>query len=224
MSWTEQERSAGKIGVPARGLRLKLVAQDDRYEVRLKGPSITPGYFRDPESTANAFDDEGYYCMGDAVRPEDPDDFTRGFYFDGRIAENFKLSTGTWVSVGAVRSALVDAMQGLVRDAVIVGENESKLGALLWLSEAGSALSEHELQRRVADCLAAHDQAAAGSSNRVRRVSILLHPPGFDAGELTEKGSINQRALRKNRARQIRALYAGEGLVIGDDHTPAPTT
>ena len=151
MSWTEQERSAGKIGVPARGLRLKLVAQGDRYEVRLKGPSITPGYFRDPESTANAFDDEGYYCMGDAVRPEDPDDFTRGFYFDGRIAENFKLSTGTWVSVGAVRSALVDAMQGLVRDAVIVGENESKLGALLWLSEAGSALSEHELQRRVAD-------------------------------------------------------------------------
>ena len=224
LSWTEQERSAGKIGVPARGLRLKLVAQDDRYEVRLKGPSITPGYFRDPESTANAFDDEGYYCMGDAVRPEDPDDFTRGFYFDGRIAENFKLSTGTWVSVGAVRSALVDAMQGLVRDAVIVGENESKLGALLWLSEAGSALSEHELQRRVADCLAAHGQAATGSSNRVRRVSILLHPPGFDAGELTEKGSINQRALRKNRARQIRALYAGEGLVIGDEHTPAPTT
>ena len=224
LSWTELERSAGKIGVPARGLRLKLVAQDDRYEVRLKGPSITPGYFRDPESTANAFDDEGYYCIGDAVRPEDPDDFTRGFYFDGRIAENFKLSTGTWVSVGAVRSALVDAMQGLVRDAVIVGENESKLGALLWLSEAGSALSEHELQRRVADCLAAHGQAATGSSNRVRRVSILLHPPGFDAGELTEKGSINQRALRKNRARQIRALYANEGLVIGDEHTPAPTT
>lgn len=224
LSWTELERSAGKIGVPARGLRLKLVAQDDRYEVRLKGPSITPGYFHDPESTANAFDDEGYYCMGDAVRPEDPDDFTRGFFFDGRIAENFKLSTGTWVSVGAVRSALVDAMQGLVRDAVIVGENESKLGALLWVSEAGSALARDELQRRVADCLAAHGRAATGSSNRVQRVSILLHPPGFDAGELTEKGSINQRALRKSRAEQIRALYADEGLVIGDGHTPSPAT
>ncbi|MCB1366595.1 MAG: AMP-binding protein, partial [Rhodobacteraceae bacterium] len=120
---TEQWQSAGNIGVPERGLILKLVPNGGKLEARLKGPSITPGYFGDPERTAQAFDDEGFYLLGDALKPADPDDLSRGFFFDGRVAENFKLATGTWVAVGALRAALVNAFGGLVSDAVILGEN-----------------------------------------------------------------------------------------------------
>ena len=184
------------------------------FELRLKGSSIFPGYLGEAVNTANAFDEEGFYKMGDAVRPEDPDDLTRGFYFGGRLAENFKLATGTWVSVGSVRAALVDSMQGLVRDAIIVGEDRSELGALLWISEAGSKLSEAERQAKLKAGLEAHMQAATGSASRVCRLAILQDPPSADRGELTEKGSINQRALRKNCAQQIDALFAGTGDIL----------
>lgn len=216
LTWTEIESSAGKVGIPGRGITLKLVGDEDRYELRVKSPSITPGYYGDPEATAKAFDEEGFYKMGDAIRPEDPSDLSRGFFFDGRLAENFKLTTGTWVSVGAVRTALVDRLDGLVRDAIIVGEDKPELGALLWLSDAGAALSEDALFLRLQAGLAAHAQAATGSARRVCRVAILQQPPSFDAGELTEKGSINQRALRRSRRGQIDALYAaGPGVLRG---------
>jgi len=135
LACTEVQEFSGNVGVPAAGLSMKLVPSGDKLELRLKGPSITPGYYGDPVKTAEAFDEDGYYCMGDALRPADSEDFSKGFFFDGRIAENFKLTTGTWVAVGAVRAALVDAMDGLVQDAVITGENEAELGALLILSQ-----------------------------------------------------------------------------------------
>jgi len=142
LACTEVQEFSGNVGVPAAGLSMKLVPSGDKLELRLKGPSITPGYYGDPVKTAEAFDEDGYYCMGDALRPADSEDFSKGFFFDGRIAENFKLTTGTWVAVGAVRAALVDAMDGLVQDAVITGENEAELGALLILSQKAKQMAD----------------------------------------------------------------------------------
>lgn len=210
LTWTEPEAFAGKVGIPGREVMLKLVPQGDAFELRIKSPSITPGYYGDADNTAKAFDEEGFYKMGDAVRPEDPEDLTRGFYFAGRLAENFKLATGTWVSVGRVRAALVDSMDGLVRDAIIVGEDRLELGALLWLSEAGARLPETALQARLQAGLEAHKQAATGSASRVCRIAILETAPSPDLGELTEKGSINQRAVRAGRQAQIEALYSDD--------------
>ncbi len=215
LAWTEHEEASGNVGVPAAGLSMKLVPVGDKLELRLKGPSVTPGYYGDPARTAEVFDDEGYYCMGDALRPADPDDLTRGFFFDGRIAENFKLNTGTWVAVGAVRASLVDAMDGLVRDAVIVGENEDALGALLILSEKAKAMAPAALSEALTEKLAKSAQRATGSASRVVRALALTREPSFDKGEVTEKGSLNQRAMRANHSDEIAALYAGgEGVLI----------
>lgn len=208
LACTEMQRKAGNIGVPARGLTLKLVPTGDKMEARLKGPTIMPGYLGDPEKTAEVFDDEGFYCLGDALRPADPDDLTRGFYFDGRVAENFKLSTGTWVAVGSVRAGLVDAMGGLIRDAVIVGENEAQLGALLLLSQQAKAMAPDERRAALASALSKAASAATGSASRVMRALVLDGAPSFDRGEVTEKGSLNQRAMRANNAERIAELYA----------------
>jgi feruloyl-CoA synthase len=207
LAWTELEARAGNVGVPSRGLTLKLVPVDGRLEARLKGPSVTPGYFGDSALTAAVFDEEGFYCLGDALRPADPSDFSRGFFFDGRLAENFKLSTGTWVSVGAVRAKLVDAMGGLIRDAVIVGENESQLGALLWLSTSAQKLPPKERDHALTERLLTASMVATGSASRVRRAILLEQEPSFDRGELSEKGSLNQRALRDHNAELIAQLY-----------------
>ncbi|MCP3970766.1 MAG: feruloyl-CoA synthase [Rhodobacteraceae bacterium] len=214
IAWTELEKKAGNVGVPSRGLTLKLVPAEGKLEARLKGPSITPGYFGDPAKTAEVFDDEGFYCLGDALRPADPEDFSRGFFFDGRVAENFKLSTGTWVSVGAVRAGLVDAMGGLIRDAVIVGENESRLGAMLWLSEVSHQMAPADLNQALAERLSAAAKAATGSASRVRRAVLLPHEPSFDRGETTEKGNLNQRALRVHNAGTIGQMYATDDGVF----------
>ncbi|SFR12674.1 feruloyl-CoA synthase [Poseidonocella sedimentorum] len=209
LACTEVQERAGNVGVPARGLTLKLVPQGGKLEARLKGPTITPGYKGDPAKTAEAFDEEGFYKLGDALRPADPEDFTKGFFFDGRMAENFKLTSGTWVPVGAVRAALVDAMGGLVRDAVIVGENAPELGALLILSEAGAAMAPEAREAALAERLAAAARAATGSASRVRRALVLTEPPSFERGEVTEKGSLNQRQMRGNNAEAIMTLYDG---------------
>lgn len=208
VAWTEIEAHAGNVGVPMKGLTMKLAPSGDKLEFRLKGPSITPGYYGDPDKTAESFDEEGYYKMGDALRPIDPNDLTRGFLFDGRLAENFKLSTGTWVSVGVVRTAIVDSMDGLIRDAVIVGENQSELGALLWLSDKGAGMDAEALQAALDEKLTAHQKAATGSASRIKRIAVLPAAPSFDKGELTEKGSLNQRALRANNTALIETLYA----------------
>ncbi len=214
LAWTELEKTAGNLGVPSRGLTMKLVPSDGKLELRLKGPSITPGYYGDPAKTAEVFDEEGFYCMGDALRPADPDDYSRGFFFDGRVAENFKLSTGTWVSVGSVRAKLVDAMEGLVRDAVIVGENQSQLGALLWLSQTAHQMAPDELNQALAERVSAAAKAATGSASRVRRVRLLAHEPSLDRGEVTEKGSLNQRALRTHNSDEIAQMYQSDDGVF----------
>jgi feruloyl-CoA synthase len=214
LACTEVQERAGNVGVPAKGLSMKLVPHGGKLELRLKGPSITPGYFGDPEKTAEAFDEEGYYRMGDALRPADPEDFSKGFFFDGRVAENFKLSTGTWVAVGAVRAALVDAMGGLISDAVIVGENEAELGALLLLSASAQAMEAEALRQALRERLAKAAKAATGSATRVRRAIVMDEAPSFDRGETTEKGSLNQRALRANRSELVAALYAGGAEVL----------
>lgn len=214
LACTEVQEKAGNVGLPARGLTMKLVPTGGKMELRLKGPTITPGYFGDPERTAEAFDEDGFYRMGDALRPADPDDFSKGFFFDGRVAENFKLNTGTWVAVGAVRAALVDAMGGLLRDAVIVGENAAQLGALLLLSDRALALPEAERMEVLAKALALAAKSTTGSASQVRRAAILPRPPSFELGEITEKGSLNQRAMRAGFADLIAALYAdGPGII-----------
>ncbi|MDF1728249.1 MAG: AMP-binding protein [Sulfitobacter sp.] len=209
LTCTEVQEFAGNVGVPAAGLSMKLVPSGDKLELRLKGPTIFPGYYGDPAKTAESFDEEGYYRMGDALRPADPSDLARGFYFDGRVAENFKLTTGTWVTVGTVRATLVDAMDGLIRDAVITGENQAELGALLILSPRAEAMTPEDREAALLDRLGAAAKAATGSATRVRRVAVLDRAPSFDRGEITEKGSLNQRALRSNNADLIAEMYAG---------------
>lgn len=208
LACTDIQKKSGNVGVPSLGLTLKLVPADGKLEARLKGPTVTPGYFGDPEKTAEAFDDEGFYRMGDALRPADPEDFSKGFFFDGRVAENFKLSTGTWVAVGAVRAGLVDAFDGLLRDAVIVGENEAQLGALLLLSPRAEAMDPDARNAALLDKLSAAAKAATGSAARVRRAVVLTQAPSFDRGEVTEKGSLNQRAMRAHHDELIARLYA----------------
>ena len=213
LAWTEPETTAGNIGVPSRGLTLKLVPVDGKLEARLKGPSITPGYFGEPQLSSDAFDDEGFYCLGDALRPANENDYSRGFFFDGRLAENFKLSTGTWVTVGAVRSTLVDSMNGLIRDAVIVGENRHELGALLWLSES-QQLSDVSLNTMISERLSNAAKIATGSASCVKRAILLPREPSYELGELTEKGSLNQRALRDNHVATIDKLYQSDDAVF----------
>lgn len=209
LTCTEIQERSGNVGVPARGITMKLVPNGGKLEVRLKGPNIMPGYLGEPAKTAESFDEEGFYCLGDAVRPADPEDLTRGFFFDGRVAENFKLNTGTWVAVGAVRAALIDAMGGLIRDAVITGENQTELGALVLLSPRGADMAPEALEAALRDHLVAHARAATGSASRVRRIRVLDQPPSFDRGEITEKGSLNQRALRVTHAGLIADLHDG---------------
>ncbi|MEL6233963.1 MAG: feruloyl-CoA synthase, partial [Pseudomonadota bacterium] len=196
-------------------------------------PSVTPGYWRAPALTAAAFDEEGFYRIGDAMRFAQPDDPSAGFLFDGRLAENFKLRTGTWVAVGAVREGLVNDLGGLARDAVIAGEDREELGALILPSEPamcallsvgnatapdGAALAAHPLIRaELARRLARHAAAATGSASRVTRLMVLDTPPSFDAGEITDKGSLNQRAILRHRAELVEALFGHDPRVI----TPA---
>ncbi|APE45444.1 feruloyl-CoA synthase [Sulfitobacter alexandrii] len=207
LACTEIQERSGNVGVPAPGLTLKLVPNGGKLEARLKGPTITPGYYADPRKTAEAFDDEGFYRFGDALRPADPEDFSKGFFFDGRIAENFKLATGTWVAVGAVRAAVVDALDGLVRDAVITGEDRHELGALLLLSDKAQKLEPAALRQALTERLAAAAGAATGSAARVRRAVVLSREPSFDRGEVTEKGSLNQRAMRDGNADLIARMH-----------------
>lgn len=214
LACTQRQEKAGNVGVPSRGLTLKLVPTGDKLEARLKGPTITPGYVGDAAKTLEAFDEEGFFCLGDALRPADPADFSKGFFFDGRVAENFKLNTGTWVAVGAVRAGLVDAMGGLIRDAVIVGENAAQLGAILLLSPAAEAMEPNARKAALTRHLAQAAKAATGSAARVRRAAILPRAPSFDRGEVTEKGSLNQRAMRANSEELIAEIYAGSDGVI----------
>jgi len=201
---------AGMIGLPAAGLEVKLVPNAEKLELRLRGPSITPGYWKDPERTAESFDEEGYYKIGDALRFVDRADPRRGFLFDGRVGEDFKLATGTWVNVGGLRSAVIAACAPLCRDVVLTGLDQNYIGAMIFPNtEACAALgSQDAVIAAFSERLRTLAKTATGSSNHVARAIILDLPPSADAGEITDKGSINQRAVMTRRAAQVADLYA----------------
>ncbi|WP_375598601.1 feruloyl-CoA synthase [Devosia sp. Naph2] len=213
---------AGHIGLPAAGMTIKLVPNGDKTELRLKGPNVTPGYWRDEDKTREAFDEEGFYKIGDAARFADPDDLTKGFVFDGRVSEDFKLSTGTWVNFAAVRGGVISACAPLIRDVVVTGLDRNFIGAMIFPDLAACAryaglpaetdaeriLAQPAVREKFADSLAALAQRSTGSSNHVARALLMADAPDIDKGEVTDKGSINQRAVRTHRAALVESLYA----------------
>jgi feruloyl-CoA synthase len=195
------------IGAPLPGAEVKLVPAEEAYEIRVKGPMVTPGYYGRPDLTAAAFDAEGFYRSGDAAALADPDDPDAGLVFRGRLAEDFKLTSGTFVRVGAVRTALLSAAP-LLSDAVITGEDRSFACALAWLNQAQVAgRPADQVRQALAAALARHNQSA-GSAARIERLILLDEPAGLDAGEITDKGYINQRQVLRRRAGLVERLYA----------------
>jgi len=214
--------NATNVGLPPPGLTVKLVPREDKYEARLKGASITPGYWREPKLTADAYDEDGFYKLGDAMRFDDPASPEKGLLFEGRIAEDFKLATGTWVNVGPLRVATISHFAPYVRDVVIAGADRDFIAALVFpdfdacrrlssdLKDAApAAIVAHEsVRREFAFLLESFARAATGSSNRVARAILLDTPPSLDVGEATDKGSINQRMVLRHRAALVEELYA----------------
>jgi len=214
---------AGNIGLPAPGVELKLVPNEGKLEARLRGPHITPGYWRQEQLTREAFDAEGYYRIGDALKFADPADPAKGFLFDGRIAEDYKLSTGTWVSVGPLRARFIDHCTPYVRDVVFAGPDRDDIVALVFpdveacrklapehAPDAAPAgvLDDVRVRLKFAELLKSLAAASPGSSTRVMRALLMAEPPSMDKGEMTDKGSINQRAVLKSRAALVDELYA----------------
>ncbi|MBR0799774.1 feruloyl-CoA synthase [Bradyrhizobium jicamae] len=222
MSVRPDTSRSGHVGLPVPGNDAKLLPNNGKLEVRARGPNVTPGYWRQPELTAKAFDEEGFYKFGDALKPADPADFDAGFDFDGRIAEDFKLASGTWVSVGPLRARFVGTCAPLVRDVVIAGLNRDEISALVILDLDGCRLINPKLAPN--DIAAAANDplvraafrerftrflaAATGSSTRIARAILLDTPLSIDRGEVTDKGSINQRAVLEHRSALIDTLYA----------------
>jgi feruloyl-CoA synthase len=224
---TERQDRGGNLGLPAHGVTFKLAPQGGKLEGRVKGPAVTPGYWRNPKLSAEAFDEEGFYRFGDAFRFVEEGRPEAGFYFDGRLAENFKLASGTWVAVGALRATLTNDLKGLASDVVIAGEGHTELGALVlpdWsalraiagdASLEGEALLNHaKVRRAAAEMLEAHAARASGSASRVVRMMFLDVPLSFDKGEVTDKGSINQRAVLQHRADMAASLWSDDPRVI----------
>jgi feruloyl-CoA synthase len=207
------------IGVPLPGTEVKLVPTEGAYEIRAKGPMVTPGYFARPDLTAAAFDEQGFYRSGDAVGPADPDDPNAGLVFRGRIAEDFKLATGTFVRVGALRTALL-SVAPILSDAVIAGEDRGCVCVLAWLNPAevrkllgeepkprGELIVHEVLHTVLAGALADHNRAV-GSAFRIERLLVMARPAGLDEGEITDKGYVNQRAVLAHRSPLVEILYA----------------
>jgi feruloyl-CoA synthase len=220
---TSANVKAGDLGVPTPGMQVKLVDMQGKTEIRYKGPNITPGYWRAPQETAENFDEEGFFCSGDAVKWIDETDIHQGLKFDGRIAEDFKLATGTFVSVGPLRARIIAAGAPYIQDVVITGLNMKEVGAMVFPTQAVRALSGlpadasmHEVVdsapvlahfQQVVDELA---KTATGSANRIARMCLLADPPTIDRGEVTDKGSINQRAVLTHRADTVDKLHNDE--------------
>jgi len=218
-----EEDRAGHVGLPAPGVELKLVKAGQKTEARLRSPSITPGYWRQPELTRAVFDEEGFYCLGDALQFVDPGDPGKGFIFDGRIAEDFKLATGTWVSVGPMRAKFLGHCAPYLRDLVFAGHDGPYVSALIFPNvEACRALCA-ELPPNASDGEIARNErvrakfrtllqelalSSTGSASRVVRAVLMEEPPSLDAQEVTDKGSFNQRAVLSNRAALVEELYA----------------
>jgi feruloyl-CoA synthase len=218
---------SGHIGLPVVGNEIKLVPINGKLELRVRGPNVTPGYWRQPELSAAAFDEEGFYKFGDAAKPAVASDFSAGLDFDGRIAEDFKLASGTWVSVGPLRARFIAACAPLVRDVVIAGLNRDEIAALVVLDPDGCRLVNEALPSNdIAACardsevrnafrqkFVAFQSAATGSSTRISRALLLDTPLSIDRGEVTDKGSVNQRAVLDHRKELVEALYSSQPAV-----------
>jgi feruloyl-CoA synthase len=220
---------AGVIGLPVPGTEVKLapVASAGKLELRVKGPNVTPGYWRAPELTREIFDEDGFLKMGDAGRLADPDDPAAGIVFDGRLGENFKLTSGSWVHVGELRTELVAAGAPVVQDLVVTGQDRSEIGLLVFPNPAGcrslcrpelpentplaDLIRQPEVQDALSAALTAHNARNPTSSRRVARALLLAEPPAIDAGEITDKGYINQRAVLTRRAALVERLHGGAG-------------
>jgi feruloyl-CoA synthase len=214
--------NAANMGLPAAGMDLKLVPNEGKLEARVRGPNITPGYWRQPEFTEKAFDEEGFYLLGDAFKFADENDVSQGLLFDGRIAEDFKLSTGTWVNVGPLRAAFVDFFAPTVRDVVLAGADRNEIGALVFPdlaacrklapdlaadAPAETVLGDPRVRDHFTAKLKELAKASPGSSTRVARALLMAEPPSLDKGEMTDKGSINQRNVLSHRAALVEELY-----------------
>lgn len=220
LSVNSADVKAGDLGVPTPGLEIKLVDVDGKIEVRYKGPNVTPGYWRSPEATQEAFDEEGFFCSGDAVVWIDPANPHKGLRFDGRIAEDFKLSTGTFVNVGPMRAKVIAAGAPYVQDVVLTGLNLKEVGAMIFPTQHVRTLSGLPASASMAEVLSSAPvlghfqqvfnqlaQASTGSATRVARAILLAEPPSIDLGEVTDKGSINQRMVLKHRDALVQALH-----------------
>jgi len=214
---------SGVIGIPMPGVEAKLVPHGSKIEIRVKGPNVTPGYWQEPELTRQAFDEEGYYRFGDAVRFLDSEDVNKGLLFDGRLAEDFKLSSGTFVNVGPLRNKIIHWFAPFVTDVVIAGHDRRYLAVLLFPNleatrmlspelrhtvSAAAILGHEAVRARMASLLQSFAAQATGNSNRVERALLLEEPPSLDAGEITDKGSLNQHAILDRRATLVEELYA----------------
>jgi feruloyl-CoA synthase len=226
----EEYSEAGAVGLPVPGYEMKLTPVAGKMEARLRGPSVTPGYWRNAGATAAAFDEEGWYRLGDALVPLDAADLHKGFRFDGRITEDFKMATGTWVSVGPLRARLIAGLAPYVKDVVIAAPDRDSLAAILlpeWeavsrlVPKREDAATHPGLRAELGAKLAALVASATGSSNRVTRASLLTAPLSLDAGEITDKGSVNQRAVLSCRAALVEELFAASPpahvITIGTD-------
>jgi len=214
---------AGIIGLPAPGCEVKMIPNGGKLEMRIRGPNVTPGYFKRADLTAKAFDEDGWYIIGDAGKLADPDDPSKGIVFDGRVAEDFKLTSGTWVHVGALRMSVIDAAAPILQDAVITGHDREEVGLLGFASlpgclrlcpdaapdtPLGELIKRPEVRAKMQAAIATLAAEAKGSSHRIGRVVLMDVPPSIDANEITDKGYINQRAVLTNRAHLVEKLYA----------------
>ncbi|MXN64395.1 AMP-binding protein [Stappia sp. GBMRC 2046] len=210
---------SGVVGVPLPGVSVKLIPDADmRCEIRVKGPNVMPGYFNDPDKTKAAFDEEGFFITGDAVRFVDPQDAERGLIFDGRVSEDFKLDTGTWVQAGNLRMAALKELTGLAQDVVICGHDRGEVGLFVFpapgaanLDEvAGGAVADAHLMARIEERLRAMNSRVTGSAKRITRALILAEPPSLKDHEITDKGSLNIRKVLTRRADLLERLYDNE--------------
>jgi feruloyl-CoA synthase len=205
---------AGVVGVPTPGCELKLLPSGGKLEIRVKGPNVTPGYFRRDDLTRAAFDEDGFYRIGDAMKLADADAPEKGLVFDGRVAEDFKLTTGTWVNTGAIRVKLIAAGNPLIQDAVITGHDRDEIGALVFLNPGAiKDLANEKIKEKLSESLRILSREG-GSSTHPTRLLVMSEPPQIDAGEITDKGYINQRAVLERRAALVERLYSGAQDVL----------
>ena len=213
---------AGVIGIPIPGCEIKMVPNAGKFEIRVRGENITPGYYKRDDLTEEAFDEDGFYKIGDAGKLEDKNDPAKGIIFDGRVAEDFKLLSGSWVSVGSVRVGAIAAAEPLIQDAVVAGHDKDEIGLLIFPNPNGLAeiagldpstpmaelIANKTVHQKLAETLRAYNAKNPGSSTRIARAIFTDAPPQIDANEITDKGYINQRAVLETRKALVEVLFS----------------